>query len=93
MQPSSYSRNCCAQFVAALAIMLSIIVLSLPARAAAANLLVNGDLAKGSEHQPDDWRTEAWLNDPDAFVYDWTHPAAGGPGELKVTALKANDAR
>jgi dolichyl-phosphate-mannose-protein mannosyltransferase len=60
---------------------------------ASANLLVNGDLAKGSEHQPDDWRTEAWLNDPGAFVYDWTHPAEGGPGELKVAALKANDAR
>ena len=93
MPTSSYNRSFCAAFIATLAIMLSVIALSPRARAAVANLLVNGDLAKGSEHQPDDWRTEAWLNDPDAFVYDWTHPAAGGPGELKVTALKANDAR
>ncbi len=93
MTPSSYHQeSCAATLLAALAIILSIIAPS-PVRAASANLLVNGDLSKGSEHQPDEWRTEAWLNDPDAFAYDWTHPAAGGPGELKVTALKANDAR
>lgn len=93
MTPSSYQkRSCGAILIAALAVLLMLSARS-PARAAATNLLVNGDLSKGSEHQPDDWRTEAWLNDPDAFSYDWTHPDAGGPGELKVVALKANDAR
>jgi dolichyl-phosphate-mannose-protein mannosyltransferase len=81
-------------YTAILIAALAILIAPAPsARAAGANLLVNGDLAKGSEHQPDDWRTEAWLNDPDAFSYDWTHPADGGPGELKVVAIKANDAR
>lgn len=94
MKTSSYRpESCVAVLIAALVILAAIVAPPPAARAAAVNLLVNGDLAKGSEHQPDDWRTEAWLNDPDAFSYDWTHPAAGGPGELKVTALKANDAR
>ena len=94
MKTSNYRRESCAAiFVAALAILIVGIAQAPAARAAGANLLVNGDLAKGSEHQPDDWRTEAWLNDPDAFSYDWTHPADGGPGELKVVAIKANDAR
>jgi len=36
--------------------------------AAANNLLQNGNFAKGSENQPDEWRTEAWINKPDAFI-------------------------
>ncbi|MHB8384117.1 MAG: hypothetical protein ACYDC3_17450 [Candidatus Binataceae bacterium] len=92
MNPTSCRTQACrAILIAALAVLLA--MLSAPAARAGANLLVNGDLASGSEHQPDDWRTEAWLNDPGAFTYDWTHPPAGGPGQLKVTALKANDAR
>lgn len=78
--------------VAAFLVICVVTAMSSIARAGA-NLLANGDLSKGSEHQPDDWRTEAWLNDPNAFSYDWTHPAGGGPGRLIVRALKANDAR
>ena len=57
------------------------------------NLLLNGNLAKGSGEQPDDWRTEAWVNEPDAFQYTWMHPTGSVAGQLVVTALKPNDAR
>jgi dolichyl-phosphate-mannose-protein mannosyltransferase len=56
------------------------------------NLLLNGDFAKGSEDQPDSWRTEAWINNPDSFQAHW-HSNTGKPNELEVDALKANDAR
>jgi len=62
-------------------------------RATEANLILNGDLAKGSEQQPDDWRTEAWVNEPAAFAYTWIHPQNGAPGQLVVNAIKPNDAR
>ncbi|HYK65860.1 MAG TPA: hypothetical protein VEY94_13010, partial [Patescibacteria group bacterium] len=35
------------------------------------NLLANGNFAKGSEDQPDSWRTEAWINNPDSFQAHW----------------------
>ena len=72
-----------------------IVATGITARAAttAANLILNGDLAKGSEQQPDDWRTEAWVNEPAAFAYTWTHPQNEAPGQLEVNALKPNDAR
>jgi dolichyl-phosphate-mannose-protein mannosyltransferase len=57
------------------------------------NLLVNGNFATGSGAQPDEWRTEAWINNPESFAYSWTPPAAGRPGELVVNNLKPNDAR
>ncbi len=57
------------------------------------NFCINGDLSKGSANQPDNWRTEAWVNEPSAVTFHWTHPPNGGPGELEVNALKANDAR
>lgn len=56
------------------------------------NLLLNGDFAKGSEDQPDSWRTEAWINQPDSFQAHW-HQYTDKPSELEVDALKANDAR
>jgi hypothetical protein len=56
-------------------------------------LLLNGDLAKGSENQPDDWRMDAWVNDPTAVTFAWDHPPTGGPGQVEVNALKENDAR
>jgi dolichyl-phosphate-mannose-protein mannosyltransferase len=66
---------------------------STPHRASAAqNLLQNGNFAKGSEDQPDEWRTEAWINKPDAFVCHW-HPSTNGPGELEVDNLQPNDGR
>ncbi len=57
------------------------------------NLLVNGDFAAGSGTQPDEWRTEAWINNPESFAYSWNPPAAGKPGELMVNNLKPNDGR
>jgi len=62
--------------------------------AAAQNLLLNGDFAKGSEDQPDLWRTEAWINNPDAFHCHW-HSVPGQPGQnqLEVDNLQANDGR
>lgn len=60
---------------------------------AAPNLLVNGDFAKGSEDQPDNWRTEAWIQKPDAFVCHWHAPSAGGVGEMEVDNLQPNDGR
>ncbi len=64
-----------------------------PVHAGAAQLLHNADISQGSGVQPDSWRTEAWINDPAACAFHWTHPAAGGPGELEVDNLKPNDAR
>jgi len=60
---------------------------------AANNLLQNGNFAKGSEDQPDEWRTEAWINKPDAFICHWHAPQNGAPGELEVDNLQANDGR
>jgi len=70
------------------------IAATLSARTATeANLIFNGDLTKGSEQQPDDWRTEAWVNEPAAFAYAWIHPQNEAPGQLEVNAIKPNDAR
>jgi dolichyl-phosphate-mannose-protein mannosyltransferase len=59
---------------------------------AAANLLQNGDFAKGSEDQPDNWRIEAWINKPDSFVTHW-HAPGKDPGELEVDNVEPNDGR
>ncbi len=56
-------------------------------------VLINGDFAKGSGDQPDDWRDEAWVNAPEAFKTTWQRPENGHPGELIVENLKANDGR
>ena len=71
-----------------------LIVAMTPRHARAANnLLQNGNFAKGSEDQPDEWRTEAWINKPEAFVCHWHPPQNGNPGELEVDNLQANDGR
>jgi hypothetical protein len=62
-------------------------------RVTAGELLHNGDLAKGSGNQPDMWRTEAWINDPDAVAFNWSPPLNGGSGVLEVNAIKGDDAR
>jgi len=86
-------RGTCYALVACAAAIL-MIATALSARAATeANLLLNGDLTKGSEQQPDDWRTEAWVNEPAAFAYTWIHPQNESPGQLEVNAIKPNDAR
>jgi hypothetical protein len=80
------------------ALALGVLFFSMPAhpdttQSPSPNLILNGNLAKGSGEQPDHWRTEAWVNDPTAFHYAWIHRETGGPGELEVEALKPNDAR
>ena len=68
---------------------------STPRRAFAAepkNLLLNGDFKKGSEDQPDSWRTEAWINSPEAFQTHW-HSYTDKPSEMEVDNLQANDGR
>jgi hypothetical protein len=60
---------------------------------AAQNLLLNGDFSKGSEDQPDNWRTEAWIQKPEAFVCHWHPSKDGGPGEMEVDNLQDNDGR
>ena len=68
---------------------------STPRRAVAAdqkNLLLNGDFKKGSEDQPDSWRTEAWINSPEAFQTHW-HSYTDKPSEMEVDNLQANDGR
>ncbi len=64
----------------------------LRAAAAAQNLLLNGDFAKGSEDQPDLWRTEAWINNPDAFRAHW-HSYTDKPSEMEVDNIQPNDGR
>jgi hypothetical protein len=88
-----YERGTRYALVAYAAVIL-MIATALSARAATeAKLILNGDLSKGSEQQPDDWRTEAWVNEPGAFAYTWIHPQNEVPGQLVVNAIKPNDAR
>jgi dolichyl-phosphate-mannose-protein mannosyltransferase len=75
-------------------VIVALLIFALAPRArAASQLLLNGDLSKGSENQPDDWRMDAWVNDPSAVSFFWNHPLNGGPGEAEVVAIKENDAR
>jgi hypothetical protein len=64
-----------------------------PIASAADEVLLNGNLSKGSGGQPDNWRTEAWINEPAAVTFTWTKPPEGQPGELEVNAIKPDDAR
>jgi hypothetical protein len=83
-------RLLCAIFLCAM-----LAAISTPLRAFAAdqkNLLLNGDFKKGSEDQPDSWRTEAWINGPDAFQTHW-HSYTDKPSEMEVDNLQANDGR
>ena len=80
----------CAVFLCA-----ALAAVSTPCRAAGAepkSLLLNGDFAKGSEDQPDSWRTEAWINNPESFQAHW-HSYTDKPSELEVDNLKADDGR
>ena len=56
------------------------------------NVVVNGDLGKGSGESPDHWQGDGWQNGPEFTTYTWHH-SGNGPGELEVSNLKGNDAR
>jgi dolichyl-phosphate-mannose-protein mannosyltransferase len=92
--PSHYGKGLGVRFSAILlcAILLAISTPRLVLADDQKNLLLNGDFKKGSEDQPDSWRTEAWINDPDSFVTHW-HSYADKPSEMEVDNLKANDGR
>jgi dolichyl-phosphate-mannose-protein mannosyltransferase len=92
VKPSGITAGLLARCAAIAMLALVVIAVARPANGAG-NLLLNGDLSKGSENQPDHWRTEAWVNSPDAFRYDWSHPVGGGPGTLEVDNLKPDDGR
>jgi dolichyl-phosphate-mannose-protein mannosyltransferase len=82
-------------FLCALFLCAMLAAISTPHRAFAAdqkNLLLNGDFKKGSEDQPDSWRTEAWINNPESFQTHW-HSYTDKPSEMEVDNLKANDGR
>ena len=74
--------------ICALALLL-LLLSSGPARAD--NLLVNGDLSKGSGNSPEAWRTLAWQKGPDFTTYAWHHSPAV-PAELEISSTKPNDA-
>jgi dolichyl-phosphate-mannose-protein mannosyltransferase len=56
------------------------------------NLLNNGDFRTGSGESPDEWRTGAWKESPDATTYQWLHSQSEEP-ELTITNTERNDAR
>ena len=56
------------------------------------NLLLNGNFATGSGDSPDDWRTSAWKEGPEATTYDWLHGLGSEP-ELVINSTQTNDAR
>jgi hypothetical protein len=56
--------------------------------------LLNPKFMTGSGNQPDNWRTQAWVDSPSAAAYRWIPPAsAAGQGVLEVENLQANDSR
>lgn len=83
----------------ALAAALALCVASAcPCRAQSASgrnqYLLNREFMTGSGDQPDNWRTQAWIDSPSAAAYRWIPPAAaGGRGVLGVENLQANDSR
>ncbi|MGH8011489.1 MAG: hypothetical protein ACREQ4_03170 [Candidatus Binataceae bacterium] len=62
-------------------------------RALSKNLLVNGDLSRGSGEAPDEWRHDGWILSPAATTFTWTAPRNGQPGELGIVNHQENDAR
>jgi len=79
-----------------IALILTVIVALATAIAASAdesNLLHNPAFNVGSGNSPDNWRTEAWINSPEAVQYRWIPPANGQPGGLEVINRQPDDAR
>lgn len=55
------------------------------------NVILNGDLTKGSGSLPDHWKNGAYDNWDQPTIFRWNH-TAGAPGELEISNLKPNDA-
>ena len=47
------------------------------------NILINGDLTKGSGNQPDHWHTDAWKNEASFTTYHWNHEGSVKKGSSK----------
>ncbi|MGH7865146.1 MAG: hypothetical protein ACREQB_09155, partial [Candidatus Binataceae bacterium] len=59
----------------------------------ATNLLLNADLTRGAANRPEYWRSEAWVNNAEAFAESWTRGSESRRGEVEVANLQPNDAR
>jgi hypothetical protein len=79
--------------VAIVALMLGVMLGPRSAHAADANLLNNGDFARGSGTSCDGWRVDAWILSPTATEFIWVRPAGDEPGEVEIDTHHDNDAR
>jgi hypothetical protein len=89
-------RRCAVRIsVAIAAVMLALTVAPRSARAYAANanLLNNGDFARGSGTSCDGWRVDAWILSPTATEFNWVAPTGGEPPEVEIDTHHDNDAR
>jgi hypothetical protein len=75
------------------AVLLTLLAAMLGTAGAQQNLLVNADLARGSSNHPDFWRSEAWVNSPEAFAYGWDRASREQPAQVRIDNLRPNDAR
>jgi hypothetical protein len=57
------------------------------------NLLLNGDLSRGSGEACDGWRHDGWILTPSTTTFNWVAPKNGQPGELAIVNHGENDAR
>src|SRR5271169_5049287 len=56
----------------------------------AQNVLLNGDLSKGSGQAPVGWKTAGWDNSINATAYIWHHSVGETPA-IEVSNTKPND--
>jgi dolichyl-phosphate-mannose-protein mannosyltransferase len=63
------------------------------AYAANANLLNNGDFARGAGTSCDGWRVDAWILSSTATEFRWVRPTGGAPAEVEIDTHHDNDAR
>jgi hypothetical protein len=75
------------------ALIVTLTIGSQAACAAQANLLNNGDLARGAGSSCDGWRDDAWVLSPDATAFTWIRPHDDEPGEVAIDTHHDNDAR
>lgn len=85
-------RGHCFLFAVLLAVSVPIAGTQVSANAGA-QVMLNRDFRRGLGAEPDHWRTDAWINEPSACRFDWTHPSKGGPGELEIQNFKPDDTR
>jgi hypothetical protein len=77
----------------ALTASLTLLAVAFASARAEQNLLLNADLARGSSNHPDFWRSEAWVNSPEAFAHGWDRARGDQPAQVRIDNLQPNDAR